>query len=238
MSKIVAFVTLAILLLASPYYGAPFLLTYPLVMENQLTWLTLAPEDKQDPSHYLIAVDLDKRKLQVYIDNVLEKEYTVAIGKPETPTPVGEFKIISKSKDWGGGFGTRWLGVNVPWGIYGIHGTDEPWTIGDNESAGCIRMHNKQVEELFEMIPLGTKVVFHGALPESSFNRNLKEGSTGKDVLILQHRLRELGFNPGNIDGYFGTQTTIAIKEAQLFYQQPLTGKADQEFFYLLGLKD
>ena len=47
--------------------------------------------------------------------------------------------------NWGGGFGTRWLGLNVPWGIYGIHGTNQPWSIGTQASAGCIRMFNRHV---------------------------------------------------------------------------------------------
>jgi len=54
------------------------------------------------------------------------------------------------------------MGLNVPWGIYGIHGTNKPWTIGQFASHGCIRMRNKDVEELFEWIPVGTNVLIEG----------------------------------------------------------------------------
>src|SRR5699024_8212874 len=43
-------------------------------------------------------------------------QYPVAAGKDETPTPIGQFHIIKKQKDWGSGFGTRWMELDVPWG--------------------------------------------------------------------------------------------------------------------------
>jgi lipoprotein-anchoring transpeptidase ErfK/SrfK len=42
---------------------------------------------------------------------------------------------------------------------YRIHGTTEPWTIGQSVSNGCFRMINAHVEELYEMVPVGTKVI-------------------------------------------------------------------------------
>jgi len=67
-----------------------------------------------------------ERILEVYNDGQLYKKYRVAVGKSETPTPVGEWKVVWKDYNWGSGFGTRWMGLNVPWGIYGIHGTNNP----------------------------------------------------------------------------------------------------------------
>ncbi len=43
--------------------------------------------------------------------------------------------------------------------LYRIHGTNAPSTIGKAVSSGCIRMRNQDVEELYERIPVGTKVV-------------------------------------------------------------------------------
>lgn len=43
--------------------------------------------------------------------------------------------------------------------LYRIHGTDAPWTIGKNVSKGCVRMHNAHVAELYNKVPIGTKVV-------------------------------------------------------------------------------
>ena len=52
--------------------------------------------------------------------------------------------------------GSRWLGFNMPG--YGIHGTIEPETIGKQVTAGCVRMRNSDVEELYDILPLGTEV--------------------------------------------------------------------------------
>ena len=53
--------------------------------------------------------------------------------------------------------GTRWLGFNLSG--YGIHGTTEPETIGQQVTAGCIRMRNEDVEELYSIVQLETRVV-------------------------------------------------------------------------------
>jgi len=43
--------------------------------------------------------------------------------------------------------------------LYRIHGTNEPWTIGHNVSSGCIRLTNNDIIDLYEHVPVGTKVV-------------------------------------------------------------------------------
>ena len=57
----------------------------------------------------------------------------------------------------GNPLGTRWMGLNAP-GV-GIHGTDEPTSIGYSESHGCIRMQVPDAEWLFEHVRVGTPVV-------------------------------------------------------------------------------
>src|ERR1035438_2477989 len=52
--------------------------------------------------------------------------------------------------------GTRWLGLSRKG--YGIHGTNRPDSIGRNASHGCIRMRNREVEELFKMVTVGDQV--------------------------------------------------------------------------------
>jgi lipoprotein-anchoring transpeptidase ErfK/SrfK len=83
---------------------------------------------------------------------------TRAVGKPSTPTPKGTFKIVEKAINPGGPFGARWLGLNEPYGDYGIHGTNMPGLIGRDVSNGCVRMYNKDVIELSNIIPIGTVV--------------------------------------------------------------------------------
>ncbi len=111
--------------------------------------------------------------LLLYLDGELYRVWTVGIGK-ENRTPSGRFLITDKLTDpaWTppGRFiaagdpenvlGTRWLKLTPTEGTdpslegYGIHGTTEPETVGTSCSAGCIRMRNEEVEELFDFIPM------------------------------------------------------------------------------------
>lgn len=106
---------------------------------------------------YHIEVDTKGHILQVYNNNTIIKQYPVAVGKTSTPTPLGNWTIIKKGL-WGEQFGGHFMQLSVPSGIYGIHGTDKPWSIGMAVSNGCIRMYNKDAEELYNMIPIGTLV--------------------------------------------------------------------------------
>lgn len=118
-----------------------------------------------------ITVNLPSRTLELCADNNLLKEFPIAIGKPSTPTPLGEFSIIYKEVNpaWyppdqpgrmvpsgpDNPLGYRWLGI---WNDYGIHGTNAPASIGNAVSNGCIRMHETDVEELFDLVNYGTPV--------------------------------------------------------------------------------
>ncbi|NLC76257.1 MAG: L,D-transpeptidase family protein [Clostridia bacterium] len=168
-----------------------------------------------------IVIDINRRTLTVYSQGAIYKEYPIAIGKAETPSPVGEWKIVNKSLSWGGGFGTRWMGLNVPWGIYGIHGTNKPWSIGRRASAGCFRMYNRDVEEIYPWIPYGTPVIVVGEVQHFPGDkvRTIKPGATGPDVVELQLKLKEEGLLWGAADGRYGDLTAIAVK-----YYQTLNG--------------
>ena len=63
-----------------------------------------------------IEIDIAQHVLILYQNKQEIKRYEVGIGKSSTPSPLGESKIISKQTNWGNGFGTRWMGLNVPWG--------------------------------------------------------------------------------------------------------------------------
>ncbi len=105
---------------------------------------------------YEILVDTDTSELKLYRDRMLVKEYPVAVGKPSDPTPAGSYYITSKIKYPGGALGTRWIGLSAP--HIGIHGTNDPDSIGKHASQGCIRMRNEDIEELFFLVPMWTKV--------------------------------------------------------------------------------
>lgn len=195
-------------------------------------------ETQKPPGRIHLEVDVDELKLKVFSDGKLFKEYPIAIGKWTTPTPVGEFAVIEKFYDPGGAFGTRWMGLNVPWGGYGIHGTNRPWSIGTAASAGCIRMYNHHVEELYELVKPGTRVVIAGReIPERSITRTLREDSTGGDVQFVQKRLRDMGFDPGPLDGHFGGRSKEAVHQLQLFYELPITGEIAENELYVMGLR-
>lgn len=104
-----------------------------------------------------VIISLTDRKLYFYLSNALQGVYTVSIGRPSTPTPVGEFRIIEKSINPGGGLGTRWMGFTRE--RHGIHGSNSPSTIGSAESAGCIRMYNHDVETIYPHLPMGSPVI-------------------------------------------------------------------------------
>lgn len=104
-----------------------------------------------------ILINKASRQLIFFLNGVPYRQYPVAIGKPSTPTPVGNFAIATKIVNPGGILGSRWMGLNYD--TYGIHGTSKPWLIGQMVSNGCIRMHNGHVDELFSLTLVGTPVL-------------------------------------------------------------------------------
>lgn len=184
-----------------------------------------------------IVVDLKTLSLTLYSGGVPVHTYPIAVGKSRTPTPVGEFKIINKKVDPGGPFGSRWMGLNIPWGIYGIHGTNRPWSIGSHASAGCIRMHNHHVAELFEHVSIGTRVIIKGKEFSAGINRVMKIGNTGEDVQYAQQVLRRMGYDAGPLDGYFGQLLQRAVLEMQSFYGLPPTGEIGEAELYVMGIR-
>jgi lipoprotein-anchoring transpeptidase ErfK/SrfK len=116
-----------------------------------------------------IFVDKSQNILILKDGEEVVKTYHVSTGENNS-TPVGQFKVISRLVDpvWFNKgavvppaspenvLGTRWMGFDIPG--YGIHGTVEPDKIGQQVTAGCVRMRNQEVEELFNLIPMGTPV--------------------------------------------------------------------------------
>jgi L,D-transpeptidase ErfK/SrfK len=129
-----------------------------------------------------IVINLPSRTLDFYAQNSLVKTYPLAIGKPSTPTPIGNFTIRQKEVNpwWypprskkvvppgpNNPLGYRWMEF-AP--LYGIHGTNAPWAIGGWVSNGCVRMDEADVEELFDLVPFGTAVYIHYDLARIEMN--------------------------------------------------------------------
>ncbi len=107
-----------------------------------------------------IEINTKKRILTLFNNGAKIKQYHVAVGKPSTPTPKGNWVIIKKGL-WGKQFGGHFMQLNVPFGIYGIHGTDMPKSISQAVSHGCIRMYSKDAKELYNLVPVGTPVYIY-----------------------------------------------------------------------------
>ncbi len=125
-----------------------------------------------------ITVYKDKFRLILRDEGRIFKVYEVGLGRQDR-TPVGTFRVKNKLRhpDWtppgkwipygnpDNILGTHWMGLE-PVGDtskklkgYGIHGTWAPETVGKPVSNGCVRLTNEQVHELFDLVPVGTRVV-------------------------------------------------------------------------------
>ena len=132
-------------------------------------WAATSSQAFAEVQHLNILVDKSDNRLLLKDDQKILKTYIVATGKNNS-TPTGTFKIVNKLENptWykAGAvvppdspdniLGTRWLGFSLQG--YGIHGTTQPETIGKQASSGCIRLLNEDVEELYSIVPTGTKV--------------------------------------------------------------------------------
>jgi lipoprotein-anchoring transpeptidase ErfK/SrfK len=120
-----------------------------------------------------IVVSIPDRTLALIEDGRVVKVYPTAVGRATSPTPSGTFTIVQRISNpawYGAGkvvapgksnpLGTRWLGLSRK--SYGIHGTNEPRSIGRNASHGCVRMRNRDVEDLFARVAVGDLVELHG----------------------------------------------------------------------------
>ncbi|MBB6733500.1 L,D-transpeptidase [Cohnella zeiphila] len=105
---------------------------------------------------YRIIVDLSDRQLILLDGDTVVRSFPVGIGRMVTRTPTGEYRIINKQANPGGPFGVLWMGLSKP--HYGIHGTNDPSSIGKLVSHGCIRMYNEDVLALSSLVPIGTRV--------------------------------------------------------------------------------
>jgi lipoprotein-anchoring transpeptidase ErfK/SrfK len=116
-----------------------------------------------------IVISIPKKQLTLFEGDLVVETYDVAVGKPSTPSPVGSWKIVNRidHPTWcahgkpvkpgpRNPLGTRWIGLSKSG--YGIHGTNEPDSIGKAASHGCIRMRNEDVEELFALVEPGMRV--------------------------------------------------------------------------------
>jgi len=120
-----------------------------------------------------IRINIPEYSLSLIENGKTVKRFDIAVGTPYEQTPTGSFAIFAKVENptWypGSNFtdrtpvspgadnplGTRWMEFSP---AYGIHGTNKDWDISYPVSGGCIRMHDTQARELYEIVPVGTPV--------------------------------------------------------------------------------
>lgn len=151
-----------------------------------------------------IVVHVETNRLDLYNGFEVVRSWDVATAKPGWVTPVGEWTLYQKRENppwynpaldsWGAGLpavvpggpgnpmGTRALYITAP-GLIRIHGTTSPDSIGRYASHGCIRMHNEQVEELYELVPVGAKVIITGVRPAWASEGDFPDTPDGSDTV-------------------------------------------------------
>jgi lipoprotein-anchoring transpeptidase ErfK/SrfK len=119
-----------------------------------------------------IVVDKTNHRLALVSGSIIVRSYPVGVGADRTPE--GTFEIAEKVRNpngkSNGDFGSRGMGLSNP--LYAIHGTNKPGSIGKDESLGCVRMLQDDIEELFDMTPLGTPVTIGKGLLPSDIKRS------------------------------------------------------------------
>jgi lipoprotein-anchoring transpeptidase ErfK/SrfK len=147
-----------------------------LILPNSLAAQT-AKADQSSRTPRTVLVSIPDRKLAVLENGIVVADFAVSVGADESPSPTGEFKIVSRvahptyyhagsviPPGKGNPVGTRWVGLNQKG--YGIHGTNAPRSIGKAASHGCIRLRNRDMEKLFSMLRVGDVVQIRGERDE------------------------------------------------------------------------
>ena len=130
-----------------------------------------------DLARRVVLVSIPDRKLAVMDGANVITTFPVAVGAAVSPSPTGEFQIVSRVSNptyyhagkviptgKGNPLGTRWLGLSQKG--YGLHGTNAPKSVGHAASHGCIRLRNRDMEQLFTMLRVGDAVVIRSERDE------------------------------------------------------------------------
>ena len=140
------------------------------VRPNGTTGWVQTDEVELKRNHYRVEIDVSDHLLWVYLDGEVVVETEVGIGTGDTPTPIGSFYLaellepIEQNGPYGdfafglSGFSETLTNFNGGEGVIGIHGTNDPDSLGTNVSHGCVRVANEVISQLAAELPLGTPV--------------------------------------------------------------------------------
>lgn len=212
-----------------------------LIFNSLNTHLVIAKDSSmvKNTSEYLIFVDINELTLSlVNKENyTFEKTYPIAIGKKETPSPIGTWQITSKAH-LPGPFGGYWLGLNTPWDTFGIHGTNNPGSIGSMASSGCIRMYNYHIKEVFSLVNYDTIVIVYPGPTWlfTSYNRTIHINDKGTDVYLVQRMLKSLGYFNDSVNGIYDYSLEVAVLKYREEHNLPYVKEIDKAFLDSIGL--
>ncbi len=149
--------------------------------------------DANEPTRRVILVSIPDRKLAVIENDEVIRVFAVSVGAQVSPSPVGQFEIVSRlanptyyhpgiviAPGSGNPIGPRWIGLNQKG--YGIHGTNQPNSIGRAASHGCIRLRNRDVKRLYEMVRVGDTVEIRAERDEQTAQIFGESGDTVASV--------------------------------------------------------
>lgn len=192
----------------------------------------------ENPTNYIIIIDANDLTLSVMDKSNYKiiKTYPIAMGKKETPSPIGTFQITSKALKKERAFGGYWLGLNAPWDTFGIHGTSNPGSIGRLASNGCIRMSNYHIKEIYSMIDYGTSVIIGPDWFWGPYVRVATLNEKGTDIYNVQRILKALGYYKGSVNGIYDPTLATAVATYKDEHNMTADDKIDEKFLKSLGL--
>ncbi len=149
------------------------------VVAAVLLLATIAGAQVRKPAPRRVIVSIPDRKLAVVEGDSVVRVFRVAVGAAASPSPTGQYRIVSRIANPtyyhpgviipagpASPIGTRWVGFDKKG--YGIHGTNEPRSIGKAASHGCIRLRNREMEQLFRLLKVGDEVEIRGERDEET----------------------------------------------------------------------
>lgn len=170
---------------------------------------SLSSEQKKATDGTLLHVDTGRGLLHYFQTGELRESFPIASGSANALTPCGYWHVISKEIDPGPLFGSRWLGLSIPFGAYGIHGTDNAEAISKRVTHGNVYMLNVHIEHLFPLVPTHTPVLITGP---AATGRMLQPGVLpGRDIQRAQTVLQALRLFREHPDGHYTGATAAAV---------------------------
>jgi lipoprotein-anchoring transpeptidase ErfK/SrfK len=140
----------------------------PALPDNVTAWVERSALGGYTLVRTRLEIDRQRLKVTLYRDGRAIFAAPAGVGKPEWPTPKGNFYVRNRLTDFASpaygplAFGTSARSpVHTDWpggGFIGIHGTNEPWLIPGRVSHGCVRLRNRDVLRLGKLMPIGTPV--------------------------------------------------------------------------------